>query len=64
MNREPEALEKTRGHVADIATLAEMGEEHLREGRFEEAAACLRLTEQHAGLGREGLGEILGGRGV
>ena len=59
MDRELEALGKTREHVADIAELAEMAEEHLREGRFEEASACLRLIEQHAALDREGLGPLL-----
>ena len=60
MDRELEALRRTRLHVADVAKLAEMAEEHLAEGRFEDAAACLRLIEQHAALGREGLGPLLG----
>ncbi len=55
MDRELEALGKTRGHVADIAKLAEMAREHLEEGRFENASACLRLIEQHASIGRETL---------
>lgn len=59
MDRELEALQKTRGHVADIAELAEMVEKHLRQGRFEDASARLRLIEQHAALGREGLGPLL-----
>ncbi len=59
MDRELEALAKTRGHVADIAELVEMAQEHLNEGRFEEASACLRLIEQHAASGREGLGPLL-----
>ena len=59
MDRELEALEKTRGHVADVATLAETAREHLREGRFEEASACLRLVEQHAAIGRDVLGPLL-----
>ena len=32
MDRELEALRKTRVHVADVAELAEMAREHLREG--------------------------------
>ena len=59
MDRELEALEKARQHAADIADLAEMSKEHLREGRFEDAAACLRLIEQHAPLGRKELGPLL-----
>ncbi len=59
MNRELEALRKTRRHVADIAKLAEMAKGHLEEGRFEDASACLRLVEQHAAIGREGLSELL-----
>ena len=59
MDRELEALRRTRGHVADIAELARAAEEHLREGRFENASACLRLIEQHASIGREGLGPLL-----
>ncbi len=54
MDRELEALRKARAHVADIAELVEMATEHLREGRFEDASACLRLIEQHASIGREG----------
>ncbi len=38
-----------------------MAREHLREGRFEDAEACLRLIEQHATLGRERLGGLMGG---
>lgn len=60
MDRELEALDKACGHVADIATLVEMAREHLEEGRFEDAAACLRLIEQHAALGKEGLGPLVG----
>ncbi|MDP9481285.1 MAG: hypothetical protein M3R38_37415 [Actinomycetota bacterium] len=59
MDREPEALRKTRAHVADIAELARAAEEHLEEGRFEDASACLRLIEQHASIGREDLGPFL-----
>lgn len=59
MDHELKALQKTREHVTDIVTLAKMSEEHLREGRFEDAVACLRLIEQHAVLGREGLGPLL-----
>ncbi len=59
MDRELEALRKTRAHVADITKLAEMSREHLEEGRFVDASACLRLIEQHAALGREGLSELL-----
>lgn len=36
MDRDLEALEKARGQA----------EEHLREGRFEDAAACLKLIEK------------------
>jgi hypothetical protein len=61
MDRELEALRKARAHVADIATLVEMAAEHLEESRFEDASACLRLIEQHAALGREGLGPLLNG---
>ena len=56
MDHELEALRKTREHIADIAELARLAEEHLNEGRFEDASACLRLIEQHAALGREGIG--------
>ena len=59
VDHELEALRKTRLHVADIATLVEMARAHLEEGRFEDASACLRLIEQHAALGREGLGGLL-----
>ncbi|MDP9440055.1 MAG: hypothetical protein M3P49_15170 [Actinomycetota bacterium] len=59
MDRELDALHKSRLHVADIVKLAEMAREHLREGRFEDASACLRLIEQHAALGREGLVRLL-----
>ncbi len=59
MDRELEALGKARGHVADIAKLAEMAKGYLEEGRFEDASACLRLIEQHAALGREELGPLL-----
>ncbi|MDP9481137.1 MAG: hypothetical protein M3R38_36645 [Actinomycetota bacterium] len=54
-------LRKTRGHVADVAKLAEMAREHIEEGRFVDALACLRLIEQHVALGREGLGPLLNG---
>ncbi len=59
MDWELEALRKTRQHVADIADLAKLAEEHIEEGRFEDASACLRLIEQHAALGRETLGLLL-----
>ena len=59
MDHELEALRKTRGHVADIAALAKAAKEHLEEGRFEEASACLRLIEQHASNGRENLGSLV-----
>ena len=59
MDRELEALDKARQHVADVAKLAEMAQGHLEEGRFEDASACLRLIEQHAALGKEGLGPLL-----
>ena len=61
MDRELEGLRKAREHVADIATLVEMAKTHLEEGRFEDASACLRLIEQHAAIGREGLGGLMGG---
>ncbi len=59
MDRELEALRKTRGHVADISELVEMAKGHIEEGRFEDASACLRLIEQHAAIGREGLGPLI-----
>ncbi len=59
MDRELEALRKARAHVADIAELARAAEEHVEEGGFEDASACLRFIEQHAALGREGLGPLL-----
>ncbi len=59
MDRELEALRNAREHVADVATLAEMAEAHLREGRFEDASACLRLMERHASTGRDVLGPLL-----
>ena len=59
MEWEPEALDKASGHVADIARLAELAKGHMEEGRFEDASACLRLIEQHAALGGEGLGPLL-----
>ena len=59
MDRDLETLRKTREHVADVATLAEMAKEHLEEGRFEDASACLRLIEQHAAIGREGIGPLI-----
>ncbi len=60
MDRELEALRKARNHVADIAELAEMAEEHLEKGRFEDADVCLRLIEEHASIGKERLGRLLG----
>ena len=45
MDRELEALRKTREHVADVTKLADMAKEHMDEGRFEDASACLRLIE-------------------
>ena len=57
-DHELEALRKTRQHVADIATLAKMAKTHLEEGRFEDASSCLRLIEQQAALGREGIGKF------
>ena len=59
MDRELEALRKTRAHVADVTELAEMAKGHLEEGRFEDSSACLRLIEQHAALGKEELGPLL-----
>lgn len=61
MDREIEALNKARGHVADIATLVEMARGHTEEGRFEDASACLHLIEQHASIGRESLSGLLKG---
>ena len=37
--------------------------EALNQGRFEEASSCLRLIEQHAALGKEGLSNLLKGSG-
>ena len=59
MDRELEALRKARLHVTDIARLAEMAEGHLREGRFEDARACLLLIEEHASTGKDALGWLL-----
>ncbi len=59
MDHELEALRKAREHVADIDRLAEMAEERLREGRFEDARACLRLIEEHASIGKDALGWLL-----
>lgn len=59
MDRELKTLRKARLHVADIAKLAETAEEHLREGRFEDTSACLRLIEQHASISAEGLSGLL-----
>ena len=56
MDRELEALNKVRGHVADVAELAEMAQEHLREGRFEDARACLLLIGEHTSIGKNALG--------
>ena len=53
-------MDKARGHVADITQLAAMAKVHMEEGRFEDALACLRLIEQHAAIGREALGPLLG----
>ncbi len=36
-----------------------MAEEHLREGRFEDARACLLLIEEHASTGKDVLGWLL-----
>ncbi len=59
MDRDLKALNKARGHVADIAELVRQAEGHMEEGCFEDASACLRLIEQqHAALGREGLGPL------
>lgn len=32
-------MRKARGHVADLAELAKMAEEHLKEGRFKDVSA-------------------------
>ena len=60
MDHELEALDKARAHVADVAELADRARAHLDEGRFEDTSACLRLIEQHAALGKEGLGPLVG----
>ena len=36
MDRELEALDKARSHVADVAKLAKAAEGYLKEGRFKE----------------------------
>ena len=59
MDHELEAPRKSREHVANIATLARAAEEHLEEGRFEDASSFLHLIEQHASIGRECLGPLL-----
>lgn len=59
MDHELEVLRRTRRHVAEMAELVVLAEEHLREGRFEDASACLRLIEQHAAIGREKLGALI-----
>ena len=59
MDRELEALRKARLRVADVTKLAKMAKEHLEEGRFEDASACLRLIEQHASIGRNTLSALL-----
>ena len=59
MDRELEPVQKTRAHVANVADLAEVAKEHLREGRFEDASSCPRLIEQHSAIGRENLGPLL-----
>lgn len=59
MDRELEALRKTRDHVTDLTELARAAEEHLHEGRFEDAVACLRLIEQHTEAGTELIGWLL-----
>ena len=59
MDEQVEALGKARGHVANVAKLAAMAEEHLREGRFEDAEVCLRLIEEHATIGKDALGWLL-----
>lgn len=59
MDRELEALRKTREHVDGITRLAEMAREYLEEGQFEDASACLRLIEQHAALGKESVSWLL-----
>lgn len=59
MDHELEALRKTREHVPNITTLASAAAKHLKEGRFEEASACLRLIEQHASIGRKDLGPLI-----
>lgn len=56
VDHELEALSKTRVRVAELAG---MDREHLEEGRFEDAIACLRLIEQHASIGRETLFPLL-----
>ncbi len=55
MDWELEALDKVRGHVADVTKLAEIAEAQFEEGRFEDASEGLRLMDQHTAIGREGL---------
>ena len=59
MDRELEALDKARAHVANLMELAEMAREHLEEGRFEDASACLRLIEKNASIGKDVLSVLL-----
>ena len=33
-----------------------MAQEHLREGRFEDARACLLLIGEHTSIGKDALG--------
>ena len=54
MDHELEALGKAREHVGDVGTLVEMAKDHLREGRFEDASACLRLYRAARGVGQGG----------
>ncbi len=59
MDRELEALRKSRLHVADIAKLAGVARTP-RGGQVRgRVGFCLRVIEQHAALGRELLGPLL-----
>jgi hypothetical protein len=60
MDQELEALAKAHGHVHEIARLAELAGEHLAEGKFEDAAVCLRLIEKSAEIGKDVLGLLAG----
>ncbi|MDP9475926.1 MAG: hypothetical protein M3R38_09605 [Actinomycetota bacterium] len=62
MDQELKTLDRARGHVADITRLVEMAREHLREGRFEDARACLMLVEGRGRLNSLKAPEVGGSR--